>query len=205
MQSPSSSYTATLPLSVLHLCHKKNSFVDPHASHWPVPPPQPLPSSIVSSGYITSCASHLPHYLQPVLPSKPINHFKPFPCLGVHIWVQNTSLQIVTEQHWLSRPIHTWSSPQRTRSASWKTCKCSLNVMDFLHGLSTNITLLSAQLNQLSTQLVTPPAASPAPVSNFPSIPPAQPPSPSTIEPFVPPPEHLGTCGCFLLKCFLVF
>ena len=56
--------------------------------------------------------------------------------------------------------------------------KCSLNIVDFLHGLSNNITLFNAQLNQLSTQLVTPPAASPAPVSNFSLIPPAQPPSP---------------------------
>lgn len=151
MQSPSSSYTATLPLSVLHLCHKKNSFVDPHASHWPVPPPQPLPSSIVSFSYITSCASHLPHYLQPVLPSKPINYFKPFPCLGVHVWVQNTSLQIVTEQHWLSRPIHTWSSPQRTRSASWKTCKCSLNVMDFC--MVSALTSPYSVLNSISSRL----------------------------------------------------
>lgn len=64
-------------------------------------------------------------------------------------------------------------------------CK-SGEVMESRHGVSSNISLPDTQLNQLSTQLSTPPAASPAPVSNNPVIPPAQPPSAPTREPLYP-------------------
>lgn len=51
--------------------------------------------------------------------------------------------------------------------------------MESRHGVSSNISLPDAQL-------VTPPAASPAPVSNNPVIPPAQPPSAPIREALYP-------------------